>query len=58
MPDVVASAGTGLDAVEVARRTKPVAVLMDLRIPTMSGIEACALLRKHLPHTPVVLLSA
>jgi DNA-binding NarL/FixJ family response regulator len=37
---VVGEAGTGAEAVEVARRTRPDVVLMDVRMPVMDGIEA------------------
>ncbi len=38
--DVVGEAGTGADAVEVTRRTRPDVVLMDVRMPELDGIEA------------------
>ena len=37
---VVGEAGTGQEAIEVTRRTKPDVVLMDVRMPVMDGIEA------------------
>jgi DNA-binding NarL/FixJ family response regulator len=37
---VVGEAGTGAEAVEVARRTRPDVVLMDVRMPVMDGIAA------------------
>jgi DNA-binding NarL/FixJ family response regulator len=38
--DVVAEAVNGADAVDAVRRTRPDVVLMDIRMPTMDGIEA------------------
>ena len=38
--EVVGEAGTGQEAVAVARRTRPDVVLMDIRMPKMDGIEA------------------
>jgi DNA-binding NarL/FixJ family response regulator len=37
---VVGEAGTGAEAVELARRERPDVVLMDVRMPEMDGIEA------------------
>ena len=37
---VVGEAGNGAEAVEVARRTRPDVILMDVRMPVMNGIEA------------------
>jgi DNA-binding NarL/FixJ family response regulator len=37
---VVGEAGNGAGAVEVARRTQPDVILMDVRMPVMDGIEA------------------
>jgi DNA-binding NarL/FixJ family response regulator len=40
--DVVAEAGTGLEAIEVARIHRPDVILMDIRMPEMDGLEATA----------------
>jgi DNA-binding NarL/FixJ family response regulator len=40
--EVVAEAGTGLDAVEVTRQHRPDVVLMDIRMPEMDGLTATA----------------
>jgi len=37
---VVGEAGNGVEAVEVAQRTRPDVILMDVRMPVMDGIEA------------------
>jgi DNA-binding NarL/FixJ family response regulator len=38
--EVVAEAGTGVEAIDVARRHRPDIVLMDIRMPEMDGLEA------------------
>jgi DNA-binding NarL/FixJ family response regulator len=38
--EVVGEAGTGVEAVELAGRSRPDVVLMDVRMPQMDGIEA------------------
>jgi DNA-binding NarL/FixJ family response regulator len=38
--EVVAQAGTGLEAIEVARSHRPDVILMDIRMPEMDGLEA------------------
>jgi DNA-binding NarL/FixJ family response regulator len=40
----VGEAGTGIEAVALARREKPDVVLMDVRMPEMNGIEATRLI--------------
>jgi DNA-binding NarL/FixJ family response regulator len=55
---VVAVAGDGRRAVELARRVVPDAVLMDVRMPEMDGLEATRRIRTMLPGVQVVLLSA
>jgi CheY-like chemotaxis protein len=56
----VVKARNGAEAVEVARAELPDLILMDVRMPGMTGVEACATLKK-IPETrdiPVVFLSA
>jgi len=38
--EVVAEAGTGLEAIEIARIHRPDVILMDIRMPEMDGLEA------------------
>jgi two-component system alkaline phosphatase synthesis response regulator PhoP len=56
----VVKAKNGVEAVEVAQAELPDLILMDVRMPKMTGVEACAKL-KEIPQTkdiPVVFLSA
>jgi two-component system response regulator DevR len=55
---VVAEAGTAAGAVEMAQRFQPDLVIMDVRLPDGSGIEACREIRSQLPATRVVILTS
>jgi DNA-binding NarL/FixJ family response regulator len=58
-PDMVvaAQAATGKEAVALSQRHKPDVVLMDLRLPGMSGVEAIVAIRKISPETRFVVLT-
>jgi two-component system, NarL family, response regulator DevR len=55
---VVAEAGTVAEAIDQARRFQPDIVVMDVRLPDGSGIEACREIRAELPRTRVVILTS
>ena len=55
---VVAEAGTVADAIDAARRFEPDLVIMDVRLPDGSGIQACREIRAELPNTRVVILTS
>ncbi|MEU8005504.1 response regulator transcription factor [Catellatospora sp. NPDC049111] len=55
--EVVGTAADGREAVEVALRTGPDVVLMDVRMPGMDGVAAVAVLAAKLPACRVVMLT-
>ncbi|MGI2335339.1 MAG: response regulator [Dehalogenimonas sp.] len=55
---VVAEANDGLDAVELARIYRPDVIVMDIAMPNMNGIEATREIKKVLPATAILILTA
>jgi NarL family two-component system response regulator LiaR len=55
---LVDEAVDGAQAVEKARHLRPDVILMDLTMPVMDGISATAIVRRELPDTEVVMLTA
>ena len=55
---IVAQAGTVAEAVSEATRTQPDVVVMDVRLPDGSGIEACREIREAMPATKVIILTS
>ena len=55
---VIAEAGTVVEAIEQARRHRPDIVVMDIRLPDGSGIEACREIREEMPTTRIVMLTS
>lgn len=54
---VVAQAHSGKEAVEQARKHSPDVILMDLRMPEMSGVEAITAIREERPRSAVIVLT-
>ena len=56
----VAAASNGEEAVELAKKENPDLILLDVRMPRMTGYDACRAIKKipELVDTPVVFLSA
>jgi two-component system response regulator DevR len=55
---VVAEAGTVAQAIERATQEKPAVVIMDVRLPDGSGVEACREIRAVLPDTRMIMLTS
>lgn len=56
--EVVGEAGSVAGAVDEARRSAPDVVIMDVRLPDASGIEACREIRAERPQTRVIMLTS
>ena len=56
--ECVGEAGSGEEAVELARRLLPDVVLMDVRMPGLGGVAAAKLIKERRPSTLVVLISS
>ncbi|MDX1991968.1 MAG: response regulator transcription factor [bacterium] len=55
---VIAEAGTGEEAVTRALEWKPDVVVMDIRMPGISGIDACRQITEQMPGCRVVILTS
>ena len=54
---VVGEAGDGLEALEAAKALRPDILVLDIRMPFMTGLEAAAKLYQYAPQTKAVILS-
>jgi DNA-binding NarL/FixJ family response regulator len=55
--DVVGEAGNGQEALDAAKALKPDILVLDIRMPQMSGLEAAARIQDYAPGTKAVILS-
>ncbi|HET6847082.1 MAG TPA: response regulator transcription factor [Anaerolineales bacterium] len=55
--EIVGEAGTAVEAIELAGRTSPDVILMDIGLPDLSGIEATREIKKRFPRMAVVALT-
>jgi len=55
--DVVGEAGDGVEALASAKALHPHILLLDIRMPRMTGLEAAAKLKSYSPQTKAVILS-
>lgn len=56
--EVIGQADNGHQAVELAHRLRPDIVIMDVRMPELSGVEATRQIRERLPAVQVLVLTA
>jgi DNA-binding response OmpR family regulator len=50
--------GDGQSALEAFRATAPSAIVLDLRLPSMSGRDVCREVKQQIPTLPIIILSA
>ncbi len=55
--EVVAEAGDGAEAVELAREHRPDLAVLDISMPRMTGLQAARELRRRVPETRLLMLS-
>ena len=56
--EVVAEAGDAQEALRQTERHRPDVIVMDVRLPGQSGLQACRTIRKRFPDTQVVMLTS
>ncbi|HEX2979225.1 MAG TPA: response regulator transcription factor [Anaerolineaceae bacterium] len=56
--EVIGEAGNARDAIDMVARSLPDVVLMDIRLPGTSGIEACEEITRRFPETRVIMLTS
>lgn len=55
--EILAEVGDGQGAINVARKTKPDLVLMDINMPGTNGIEATQVILREMPQTKIIALT-
>ena len=55
--DVIGEAGDGVEAVKRAEELLPDVILMDVRMPRSTGIEACLSIKERVPSSKIVMLT-
>ena len=54
----IRTAENGKEAVEAIAKTEPDAVLMDIRMPGMDGLEALTIIKEQHPNLPIIMVTA
>jgi pilus assembly protein CpaE len=55
--EVIGSAGTGEEGIELAKRLKPDVVIMDINMPGIDGITAAEILNQEVPGVQIIMMS-
>lgn len=55
---VIAEASSGKEALDLAKIHPPAVIVMDVRMPDGSGVEACREIRAQIPETQVIMLTS
>src|SRR5437868_3433010 len=55
--EVIGTAGSGPEAIEMCRRLRPDVVLMDINMPEMDGIKAAEILSTEMPAIGIIMMS-
>jgi len=56
--EVVGEASNGVEGIELAKSAAPDVVLLDVRMPKQSGIEACVAIKETVPSAKIVMLTS
>jgi two-component system NarL family response regulator len=55
--EIVGRAQTGIEAIEIARHSKPNVILMDVNMPIMNGLQALKQIHEEMPEIKVLMLA-